>query len=300
MPPKADGAKRSDILIWPPEELPKLRRGPNPSRSNMGSDLRLEELAASIAARGQLQPGIVRRDSQGLGVVVAGNRRLDAIALINQEPAKWLDGNGKPLAGPLPFRASLIVCNDEEALELNLVENLERLDLNAVDRAHTARELTKLDWTLERIGGVMKCSPSTVSALISLLSLPARTLRLVADGKLPEAGARALRGLPEEEVLALSAEIAAGARPASVLKKVREQKRASGKSQPRSLSEIKKALSEQGSDQADALLRWIAGDPGVELADAKLADFPAPTVKQLQSAARKADRAAATAAEVAS
>jgi len=276
MPPKAEGAKRGDILVWPPEELSKIRRGPNPSRSNLGTDLRLSELATSIARKGQLQPGVVRRDSQGLAVVVAGNRRLDAIQLINENPSAWMDDEGKPLAGPLPFKASLVVCNDEEAIELNLIENLQRLDLNAVDKAHTARELGKLGWSHERIGGVMGCSASRISGLISLLMLPARTLRLVADGKLTEAGARSLRGLPEEDVLALSAEIAAGAKPAAVLGKARERKRDGGKAQPLSLAEVRTALAAHPSNQAEALLRWINGAPGATLDDARLDDFPAP------------------------
>jgi len=276
MPPKAEGGKRKDILSWPPEALSKIRRGPNPSRSNPGADLSLTELAASIAAKGQLQPGVVRRDSEGVAVVVVGNRRLDAILLINEEPSKWKDGNGNPLAGPLPFNASLVVCTDEEAIELNLIENLERLDLNAVDKAFTARELVKLGWTHERIGGVMRCSASRVSGLISLLTLPARTLRLVAEGRLTEAGAKAFRGLPEEDVLALTAEIAAGAKPAAVLGKARERKRDEGKAQPRSLAEVRAALAAHPSNQAEALLRWINGSPGATLDDARLEDFPAP------------------------
>jgi len=65
MPPKAEGAKRGDILVWPPEELSKIRRGPNPSRSNLGMDLRLPELAAWIARKGQLQPGVKASRSRG-------------------------------------------------------------------------------------------------------------------------------------------------------------------------------------------------------------------------------------------
>lgn len=274
MPPRAEGAQRADILKWEPEELDKIILGRNPSRSNLDTDLRIEELARSIAEHGQLQPGVIRRESGGGGVLVAGFRRLAAIRLINSDPAAY------GARGPLAFRASLVSCTDEEALALNLVENLQRLDLNPVDRAHSARELQRLGWEQQRIAGAMGCSTSTVSALLSLLQLPGRTLRQVAAGKLTEGAARKLRGLPEEQVLELTAQIEAGARPAEVVRAATQRKREAGATVALSLAEIRKALEEQGSDQALAILAWTRGEAPLEAAE--LADFPAPSLKQIR------------------
>lgn len=267
MPVKADGATRADILKWAPEALEKIVLGKNPSRANLTADLRVEELALSIAEKGQLEPGIVRRESGGAGVLIAGFRRLAAVKLINQAPERY------GLKGPMPFLASLVTCTDEEALELNLIENLQRVGLDPVDRAYSARDLGKLGWTHERISGVMDCSGSAVGALLSLLELPARTLRAVAAGKMTEAAARGLRGLPEEEVLALTEEIEGGAKPAAVLKRVREARRAKGATIALSLAEAKRALEAQGSDQAVQLLSWLQGTDTLE--SCQLVDLPA-------------------------
>lgn len=270
MPVKAEGATRADILKWAPEAIDRILLGKNPSRANDGADLDIPGLAASIAAQGQLAPGIVRRDSSGAGVLIAGFRRLAAVKLINEDPAAF------GLKGPMPFLATLVTCSDEDALAINLV---------SVDRAHCARDLTKIGWTHERIAKEMDCSPSTVAALLSLLDLPARTLRAVASGRLTEAAARQLRGLPEEEVLALTAEIEGGAKPAAVLARVRAARRNNGTKVALNLAEAKRALEAQGSDQALALAAWLRGEAGLE--DCRLEDWPAVDVGALRKAAAR-------------
>lgn len=261
------GAKRHEIAIYEPDQLSTIIVDDNISRSNPDLDLELPELAKSIAKNGQLQPGLLRIDTEGRPVLVAAFRRLAAIKLINADPAAY------QLGGPVPFTAKVVTCNAEEAITLNLIENRHRLDLNCMDLAHIARELKNREWTQERIAVAMDCPAAEVAGLLFFLTLPSSAQRLLAVGRMRPANARAMKDLSEATIDGLTARIAAGEKPAKVMRDAKTEKRAKGKRAGRTLSEAKLEIGALDCDQGNRLLEYFAGV--VELKDVQLCDFTA-------------------------
>jgi ParB family chromosome partitioning protein len=257
MPINFQGVKtgRSDISTFPPEELDSIILALN-LRQDLGD---LSELKKSIAEHGQLQPAVVRKDAQGKPVLVAGYRRLEAIREINQDPSAW------GLKGPMHFLAIFSRVTEEEAILVNLRENLDRRDLSPIDRAFAARALERLGWEPAKIANAMRCDTSRVSQLLGLLELPQPVITLVHEGTATEALAQQLRGLKSDVISTVAERISAGEKPSEVLKEVKESKRATGKKVARTLSELKAALRDHGSTSAADLLAWIEGDPTVKL-----------------------------------
>lgn len=150
----------------------------------------LEELAASIRARGIIQPIIVRPQSEGRFQLVAGERRWRAAqkAQLHKIPAivRTLD--------------------DREVTALALIENLQREDLNPVEEARAYRRLADLEgMTQAEIAGMVDKSRSHVANMQRLLELPDEVLGLVAAGALSMGHARALIGHAEATALARKA-----------------------------------------------------------------------------------------------
>ena len=139
----------------------------------------LEALAASIREQGVLSPLILRRGRDGYELV-AGERRLRAARL----------------AGLRAVPAVVRDVADAQALELALVENLQREDLNAVEEAEAYRRLIE-DFGLsqEAVARRVGKDRSTISNALRLLRLPARVLDDLAAGTLSEGHARALLAL---------------------------------------------------------------------------------------------------------
>jgi ParB family chromosome partitioning protein len=151
-------------------------------------DEALEELAASIRAQGVIQPLIVSPAGSGRYTIVAGERR-------------WRAAQRAGLATvPAVVRR---VEDDRELLELALVENLQRADLNPVEEAEAYRALREtFHLSHEEIAGrVGKGRPAVTNAL-RLLKLPDPVLALLREGRLTAGQARPLLGLatPEEQV----------------------------------------------------------------------------------------------------
>lgn len=148
-------------------------------------DEALAELAESIKARGVLQPIIVRPTDAGYQIV-AGERRWRAAqrANIHQVP--------------------VIVRNFDEAttLEIALVENIQRQDLNAIEEAESYRRLiTEYGHSQEALGKLVHKSRSHVANLMRLLDLPEPVRHAVADNRLSMGHARALLGADDPEAL---------------------------------------------------------------------------------------------------
>jgi ParB/RepB/Spo0J family partition protein len=259
MSTKFDGIEvgRADILKFPPEELDKIVLSLN-LREDLGD---LADFKRGLAQDSQLQPGLVRRDTQGRPVLVAGYRRLTAIREINQDPSVW------GLQGPMSFLAKMVSANADEALILNLRENLDRKELSPIDLAFAARELRKLEWDNAKIAGAMRVSPSRVSQLMALLELPSRLRKLVHQGRAPESLARNLRGLSEDEVGALVDLIEQGRKPAEVLKISKDKHRSKGEKQARTRAELMVALDGCDDTRAFNLKCWLEGDPTVDLSE---------------------------------
>ena len=147
----------------------------------------LAELASSIAARGLIQPVIVRPLAGGRFQLVAGERRWRAaqMAQVHEIPALV-----RELA-------------DHEVTALALIENLQREDLNPVEEARAYRRLSEEDgMTQEQIAKLVDKSRSHVANLQRLLALPDRVLDHVEEGKLDMGHARALIGVADAQELA--------------------------------------------------------------------------------------------------
>ncbi|MGC8642318.1 MAG: ParB/RepB/Spo0J family partition protein [Isosphaeraceae bacterium] len=143
----------------------------------------IASLADSLRQHGMLQPILVR--SIGLRYqLIAGERRLRASieAQLHEIPARVLD------------------LDDQRVFELAMVENLQREDLNAVDKATAFRDyLGRYGGTQEELASRLGLDRSTISNLIRLLELPEEVLASVRDGEISQGHARALLGLPDAD-----------------------------------------------------------------------------------------------------
>lgn len=145
---------------------------------------RLEELAQSIRANGIIQPLIVRRSGAERFELVAGERRLRAARL----------------AGLAEVPVVIQEVAEDRLLELALIENIQREDLNPIEAAQAFDRLVReMGLTHEEIGRRTGKDRSSIANFIRLLKLPEDVQRLVAEGRLPMGQARALLTLPGEE-----------------------------------------------------------------------------------------------------
>jgi ParB family chromosome partitioning protein len=163
-----------------PRQLPIADVGPNPfqPRSRF-DDAALKELASSIKATGVLQPVLVRHQAGGYQLVI-GERRLRAaqIAGLERIPAIVRD------------------VDDREMMELALIENVQREDLNPIDEARAYKTLVSSsglthDQLSERVGK----QRSSITNALRLLSLPPEVQEMVSRGTLAAGHARALLSL---------------------------------------------------------------------------------------------------------
>jgi ParB family transcriptional regulator, chromosome partitioning protein len=143
----------------------------------------IASLADSLRQHGMLQPILVR--AVGLRYqLIAGERRLRASieAQLHEIPARVLD------------------LDDQRVFELAMVENLQREDLNPIDKATAFRDyLARFGGTQEELAGRLGLDRSTISNLIRLLELPEAVLEAVRGNLVSQGHARALLGLPDEE-----------------------------------------------------------------------------------------------------
>ncbi len=174
--------------------VPITRIDPNPlqPRSVFQAD-RLQELARSIQSTGILQPLIVRRAGERFQLV-AGERRWRAAKL----------------AGLAEVPTVVRDFTDDRLLEVTLVENIQREDLNAIEIAHAFDRLGReLKLTHEEIARRTGKDRTTITNMIRLLKLPADVQILLADRRLSMGHARAILTLPSPELQCEVAERAA-------------------------------------------------------------------------------------------
>lgn len=163
-------------------KLSEIVADPNQPRRQF-DEASLEDLAASIAEHGVIQPIIVVPHGNGYQIV-AGERRFRAATLINLEK----------------IPALVRTLSDQHKLELSLIENLQRRDLNVMETAMAYLKLRdQFNLTLEQIGTrVGKKSVSAVSNTLRLLKLPSFVRILLAEGTISEGQARPLIGQEED------------------------------------------------------------------------------------------------------
>ena len=144
---------------------------------------RIEELAESIREHGVMSPLTVRRVDNGLYQIVAGERRWRAARV----------------AGLLEVPARVIEADDKKALELALVENLQREDLNPMEEARGYKSLVEeFGMTQEEVAQKVSKSRPAVANALRLLTLPDAIMKHVEDGGLSAGSARALLALRED------------------------------------------------------------------------------------------------------
>ncbi len=169
--------------------LPVDKLEPNPQQPRLDfKQEELESLADSIRQKGVIQPLIVRRKpGRDAYEIVAGERRWRAaqLAQLHEVPVVVRD------------------LSDTEVLEVAIIENIQRADLNAIEEALGFRQLmTRFGHTQEKLAEALSRSRSHVANLLRLLSLPPEVQDMVRDGALSAGHARALIGHPKAAELA--------------------------------------------------------------------------------------------------
>ena len=166
------------------EELEITKIQPNPDQPRKAFDEEeLANLADSIRKEGLLQ-AIIVRPKDGSYQIVAGERRWQASKIAGLES--------------VPVR--IIEMDDEQALRIALVENLQRSDLNAIEEARGYKDLmAKGGLTQAELAVAVSKSRSAVANSLRLLDLPQQIQDYVYDGALTAGHARAILSIPEEE-----------------------------------------------------------------------------------------------------
>jgi len=177
-----------------PASLPIDSIHPNPLQPRtIFQPHRLDELAASIRANGIIQPIVVRRTAEGYQIV-AGERRWRAARLAD--------------IAEVPVLVADVA--DAQMLELALIENIQREDLNPMETAHAYDRLNReLGLSHEEIGRRTGKDRSSIANTIRLLKLPHEVQALLAEQRLSMGHARAILGLPTAELQIQVAEKAA-------------------------------------------------------------------------------------------
>jgi ParB family chromosome partitioning protein len=189
VPPPAQAAEAPAPRATNTLPIAHLHPGSSQPRRNF-DDVELDALAASIAERGILQPILVRPDAKQPGEfeIIAGERRWRAAQKARLHEV------------PVIIREM----DDESALEVALVENVQRQDLNVMEEAEGYRRLMdEFGHTQETLAKAVGKARSHIANIVRLLNLPDEVRRMVRDGVLSFGHARALGGAPDAVALAL-------------------------------------------------------------------------------------------------
>ena len=169
-----------------PREIPidQIDRNPFQTRTRFDSD-QLAELAASITASGVIQPILVRTIPGGRYQLIAGERR-------------WL---ASQQAGKMTIPAIIRQVSDEQAMEMTIIENLQRADLNPMEQARAYERLSReFKMTQEQMATRTGKDRASIANFLRLLRLPTEIQGKVEGGELSFGHARTLLALesPEE------------------------------------------------------------------------------------------------------
>jgi len=192
------------------DELSIAQISPNPFQPRRVFDpVGLEELRDSIKSHGILQPVVVRPAGEGYQLI-SGERRWRASRLAGLDRI------------PAVVRTEV---TDQDMLELALVENVQRRDLNPIERGRAFRELMEtLEATQQEVADKVGLKRSSVANLLRLLDLPEGVQELLGAGNLGMGHGRALLGLPSQEHMSELAKriVAEGLSVREVERRVRE------------------------------------------------------------------------------
>lgn len=164
--------------------ISQVEPGLNQPRKRFDAEA-LEDLTQSIRIHGIIQPLTVRRLSSGYYQIIAGERRWRAAKA----------------AGLMEVPAVIIEADDRKVMELGLIENLQREDLNPAEEARGYKVLMEeYGLTQEQVAQQLGKSRPAVTNTLRLLALPEDILTLVEEGSLSAGHARALLGLPTPDL----------------------------------------------------------------------------------------------------
>lgn len=180
----SDRPRRPDMMV----PVEKLVPNPDQPRRDFQPEA-LQELASSIRQKGVIQPLIVRAMADGRFEIVAGERRWRAsqLAQVHELPVIVRD------------------FTDAEVIEVAIIENIQRADLNAIEEALAFKQLMeKFGHTQEKLAEALSKSRSHIANLLRLLNLPDDVQTHVREGRLSAGHARALITTPNASELARS------------------------------------------------------------------------------------------------
>lgn len=162
--------------------IEQIHPNPNQPRTHF-NETQLQELSESIQQNGVLQPLLVRKDSKGYEII-AGERRYQAAKI----------------AGLTELPVIVKDVDDQQMLELALIENLQRSDLNPIEEAKGYRQLIKASgMTQEALSKAVSKSRSAITNSLRLLDLPEIIQDMLFEGKLTAGHARAILAVPFED-----------------------------------------------------------------------------------------------------
>lgn len=166
------------------QEIPVELIEPNPDQPRTNFDEnKLQELAHSIKDQGVLQPIVLRKKGSKYQII-AGERRWQA----------------SRIAGKKTIPATVIEANDTKALELALIENIQRDDLNPIEEAYTYKRLMdKLNYTQAELAKAVAKGRSTVANAIRLLDLPEKAQEAMFNNQISAGHARAVLSVPNQK-----------------------------------------------------------------------------------------------------
>ncbi len=177
--------KKEEKAEKPVDEVALHDIEPNPDqpRTNFKQD-EIEELAASIKKDGLLQPIVVRPMASGKYQIIAGERRWQACRFLELEKV------------PVRIREA----DEDKALELALIENIQRSDLNPIEEAYGYRRLMeRMNLTQSEVAQVVSKGRSTIANALRLLELPEEAQQLLFEEKITAGHARAILSIPTTE-----------------------------------------------------------------------------------------------------
>jgi ParB family chromosome partitioning protein len=185
--PQPDSTTRSvstnDLSLLDPRTLPIGSIQPNPEQPRGDFDTaKLDELAQSIRANGIIQPITVTHSKQGAYIIIAGERRWRAAAM----------------AGLAEIPVYVREAEPDRVLELALIENIQRADLNPVETAGAFRQLIdRYGLTHDQVAERTGKDRSTVTNFLRLLNLSRPVLESLAGGRISVGHARTLLNVPD-------------------------------------------------------------------------------------------------------
>ncbi len=175
----------SDVQVKKTLRLSEIEPNRDQPRKSF-SDEAITALAESIREHGVLQPILVRPLDSGGYQIVAGERRWRAARMLGLDEI------------PVNIRE----LSDSEAMQIAIIENLQRENLNPVEEANGYNELIeKYGMTQDKVAKMVGISRSAVANSVRLLALPKRVLGMLEEGKLSAGHAKALLGINDEEML---------------------------------------------------------------------------------------------------